>query len=340
MLWFGWIPILTEEVLLSKAIAKARKSAVAVPLANTYIIATEPYCAPQTSATPHELAGPFTLEVLATFREALQPPPGAEVFCYIRTFNDIDPSRTTYVAVSTGGTGTIAKVAMFSYPTPDPEIVVGIESISREGLVRFGFRGGRHQRLERVYANSVFGVVRDFYHEHIYATSTDFALRPVLAENEQAAVREIFRQYQEKIVDYHGDIKGGLSDLESHAGRRSPRGIAALARTVSWALGEMTYARSFAQLFSLPRPCLQSIDRASQSFRVLRVRVQSLVAQSSFGINAKLLVLTAMLLFFAVFPMLREPLGICCSVLVSLGIACIVFVLFPLIDWYVTKEKD
>ena len=176
--------------------------------------------------------------------------------------------------------------------------------------------------------------MRDFYHEHIYAASGDFALRPVLADDERDAVRKILHQYQAKIIDYHSEIKNCLSLFESSTIVPSSRSLLDLMEDICSARGEMIYAMSFARLFDLPEDCLMSVERAYRSFTVLKDRTEPILSIASMALNQKVLILTLVLTFSAAYSLLRgETFGSICAAVIALAITWAVSL--PLWFWLV-----
>lgn len=339
MPWYGWVPILTHELLLEETSIEARKRIISTPCPNTYLLHAESSRNTACPAMVEETRNAFPAEALATIREVLSAADDDEVFCYLKNIDDLSSSAFKRVAIRAQDGNLIKSVAILSHPTFDTEVVASIEEITPDGLVTFVIQGGRYQAFEKIYAKPIFAITRDFYHEHIYVTSTDFALRPVYADERKNAVIEIFRQYEKKILDYHRQIKHELNDLETCPDHQSRLPVLDLVRVTSSSCGEMVYANSFVRLFNLADDYRSTIDLAAQSFSVLRNRVESLQALKAFGVNRRLVMLTVVLTFIAIYTVIQKFTSPGYSIPISVSITIGIYLLVILLNLLTGKWR-
>lgn len=118
----------------------------------------------------------------------------------------------------------------------------------KNGLVQFDFEIIKSELNPEDVSKQFFRIIRDVYHAHTHHKHQyDVLLEPVKAYDEDSAKRKILEKYLAKIVDYHKEIKKRV-DLPLHH-YFSLLKYNDSEDLIMQALGEMTYAESFSELF-------------------------------------------------------------------------------------------
>ena len=118
------------------------------------------------------------------------------------------------------------------------ESVVSCE-IKNNGILEMNIKHQEKIKLERDVIRRVYIIIRDIYHHHTFhedgTIHGDILLKPVVAENEEEAIKKINEGFQFKIINYLKIIKAikTIMKLESSS------------KLITTAKGEMVYALSF-----------------------------------------------------------------------------------------------
>lgn len=322
MPWYGWIPILTDEVLPRKASGDLAIYTKSTSRENIRILETisssklYPTIRTEGFSNSEEFVDIMQTNLIMGTKE--------EILYYLKIFDDWDQKNSKVVGILLDNSALIKKVAIFSHSTKLIEATASVK-INSQGLVEFEFEQSSPDM--EIYSKPIFITIRDFYHQHVYTSATDTPLKPVYAQNQTEAINLIFYQYKEKIIDYHRIIKnmsvyrGGVFGL--------PRKKMALVDDISSACGEMIYATSFIKLFNFPLRCLESVEQAYNSFEVLKYRTNATLVISGNRFNAILVILTILISFFGTYYMLSQSSKLVAGALAILTsimiIVCLIF---------------
>ncbi len=162
-----------------------------------------------------------------------------------------------------------------------------------------------HEIIKQVYI-----IIRDVYHHHTHHDpQAEILLRPVTAKDKNDAIEQIVNQFQEKIITYHTLIRKDI---------KNENDFDDASNLVVKAKGEMVYASTFIDLFKGDLNELQSyfsvFSNAFKSIDVLASDIESVytlrLTRIITGLTIGILVLTAPIAIDATFKSLKDILGI------------------------------
>ncbi len=273
-MWFGWLPILSDSLMPKRAVAELTDSSVGTDVDRTFVSAP---VGEDVKRADKDKKRAFPQKVLEYIRSTLGAAAGDSVFCYLRDFDDTGRNPPRRVAIAMDADAFVTKVGIFGNDGHECEVLAEIQELETNGKLGFRLTGGKYAAQDWPYPDQVFGVVRDVYHEHVYAASTDFALYPAKAKNWSEAAQHILGQYRQKIIDYHRAARLSLSKAETSLFHR--RGDAFdQAELIASGQGEMLYAQAFVRHFGLGDDALEGMKRAQRSLGVLAEQAQSVSA--------------------------------------------------------------
>jgi len=295
MWYFGWIPILTSTLLVDVAIRDLRKKLIPTTERNEYLYPLKvdqreikAWDEKQKSNYKKYFDENTRKDLLVKLNLISLKEENDAIF-YLRDFDDKDPNKLNIVVFTINMSNIVEDIGIFDFPEGTLNASAKITSIDSTGLVTFKINYAASSWIKQI-----FGEVRDLYHEHIYAPHGDFPLQPIGIEenNKSEAVSQIFYQYQEKILLYHRRIKRSLNILENRYGSHSSRHFLDVSTITSYAIGEMSYALSFINLFNLEQNQEKSINNSLTSFTNLSRKFAEISTVKSFALNWKILILT------------------------------------------------
>ena len=162
-----------------------------------------------------------------------------------------------------------------------------------------------HEIIKQVYI-----IIRDVYHHHTHhELQEEILLLPEHAKDKTDAIKKIINQYQEKIITYHTVIRRYINDEREFD---TPRDLVVKAK------GEMIYASAFVKLFRGDIEEHQSyssvFSNAFESINVLASDIESAytdrLTRIIIGLTIGILVFTAPIAIDATFNSLKDILGI------------------------------
>jgi len=342
MRWYGWILLLTNHLMPAKAASDLKQRGIVIESESpkNYRMSGIPSHDGELDFTIHTVREAFTKEGFDAARLALFATTDDAISCYLKAFDDVHRQAVTGVCLRLDADGIVLGVGILSHPDWVPVATAQVHIDVETGLAQIDPAPGLSQQKEAILVKHMFAAIRDFYHQHIYTASTDFALRPVLASNEPDAVHGIFLQYCAKIVDYHRSVKDGCAVIASGRFGASRRALLDLVDHLSSARGEMVYAVSFARRFALPLDARETIEDASRSFEILKDRVEMMAScrseASSHLTNIVALLVTFFGTYFVVF---RESISLWWSVIISAAATTGVGALLVVVEWFTTKRR-
>lgn len=304
MSWYGWIPVLTSNLLVEQAVGKLRITAISTKIKNNYILPPKIEQTETSVRSGEQLKNHidyFDSSIINNLKDHFNLSSEDEVFYYLRDFDDKEHSKLSIVALSLNQNYTIKQIGLFNFPESKLKAFANINYIESTGLVQYKLTNG----TLHIYAKQLFGEIRNIYHEHVYASHGDFALRPVhiKGEDKNEAIIKIFEQYQLKILTYHKYIKNKLSDMKSTDS--SSQDLYNLHSIISSGKGEMVYALSFVNLFDLKEKEKQSIKNSLKSLQILSEKFDNLVEFKEMFRNWKIFFLTFIATIYASFNILE-----------------------------------
>lgn len=326
MFWFGWVPILTSKLLCEHALKQLRL--IAVPLGKGE------YFLPSKANSKTSSQDLFTENVRESIMAEIKKE-SPEIFYFFKKFSDISIGGLKRVAISIGEENLVRNIGIFSCPEFSMEALARVVEIEDTGLVKFEVKASGS---EYIYAEHLFGEIRDIYHEHIYVPHGDFPLRPVRAADRSQALAMIFNQYDRKILLYHKIVKNLLEDLGNGYGAKSLRHFSHLDEIIASGRGEMIHAMSFANLFKLSETHLKSIQNSYNSLEVLLNKLNCLRALRSSTENTKLFFLTLLSTGFFTFSILQSKMCLEKSIIFSLAAMGFIWALMGFLNWFVTRK--
>ena len=336
MYWYGWIPIMTSRLLFAPALKKIERSAQRL-WHNEYVLKPKIDQLPQKNRgrnTGEDGRDVFGQEARKEINSLFKPPAGARTYYYLRDFDDIAVHKLKRVALSMDGDGKVKKIGIFDYNALKCIGIAEVTAIEENGLTHFRLENTL-SHLKHIVAKQLFGEIRDIYHEHLYAPHGDFPLRPVCCDTDdrEKALDDIFRQYQDKILIYHSQAKKQLNDIEKSYATASPRSLHDLRKTLCSAIGEMSYALSFASLFNRPDIEKKSIENAMLSFENLSRRQDCLLDLKSHVSNWMILVITLAAAAIAGYQIFK-------TIRVSILFVLMAFLFLRLVSFQQTKTRS
>jgi len=99
------------------------------------------------------------------------------------------------------------------------------------------------------FMNQIFINLRDIYHEHTHHDgdndkTADSLITLSFSDSEEKGLLDLLRMYQEKIIEYHREIKSLLKE------ERPPNYVSAASATIRLAKGEFLYAKNLLLYYS------------------------------------------------------------------------------------------
>ncbi|MBI4680825.1 MAG: hypothetical protein HY753_06405 [Nitrospirae bacterium] len=139
---------------------------------------------------------------------------------------------------------------------------------------------------ENALPTCIFDIIRDIYHDHVHhGKDSDCKLSPVIAKDEDEAVKKLLNQYQNKIIEYHKDFK-----LIKNCFYLSPARIFKLKSKkqlyfLTTGSGEFIYAQSFINLHEdIINRIGFNVDTVNKSFELANKSVTTLKDKLSWRI--------------------------------------------------------
>jgi hypothetical protein len=233
--------------------------------------------------------------------------------------------------------GIVEEVGIFNSENLEEFTLGKIEGIEDTRLVKYSI--SEPGFFKKVSPYVVFGLVRDYYHEHIYAHYADRLLSPVRSDSKEEAVNLIKNQYEEKIISYHKFIKEQLEGVSQGRESFTYRELADIRHEIGNAKGEMIHALSFAELFCLEPRTKEAIRNSLDSFENLMRLSDFYVMERGTLINFSVFFLTFIATCTAVFFSLGKFMGKVQAFLGAILFAGVfMFLLIPFYNWHTRKK--
>ena len=307
MHWYGWIPILTSRLLIRPARSRLNENSSSIlgcPREHLLNLRINNTHANHNTLSKDKYSKSFSPAIRESIKSVFNPPAGTDIYYYLRDLDDINTEILYTIVLAMDYSGRVKKIGIFEYPDPQITVVVDVIDIEQNGLVTLKLVCCQESQFYKqdFLVKQLFGELRDIYHEHVYGPHGDFQLKPVPSNdlNKEAAIDEIFWQYQNKILEYHAKAKNMIGDIEKLSyGNASLRHFHNSSDLICSACGEMVYALSFTNLFQKSKMEERSIHNAISSFQNLCKHLDHIFELRSISTNWMVLILTLMAAFIA-----------------------------------------